>query len=129
MSPKPQIKSFLIADMVIQEQGTYKWSAIGIFDRIYSKNFPCVHANMALYVKLADALGDYDVRVEFCDANMQKLSVFQGVKINVADKLSAPECGIQTKNLIIPRPGKYTFDLYCNDQHCGSLPLFVEQLK
>jgi hypothetical protein len=65
MPTKPEIITFLIADNVMQERGSNKWSAIGIFDRIYSSKFPCLHANMALYVKLADAEGEYDIRVEF----------------------------------------------------------------
>ena len=126
---KPNIISFLIADNVIQEKGSNKWSAIGIFDRIYAKNFPCIHFSTALYVKLSDAEGEYNIRVEFTDSNMKKLAIFEGIKLKVTSKLEQPDFGIQTRNLFIPKPGKYTFDLYFNDQFCTGFPLIVEQLR
>ncbi len=129
MSLKPHIISFLIADSVIQEKGSNKWSAIGIFDRISADRFPCMHASMALYIKLTDAEGEYNLRVEFTDSDARKLGVFEGIKLKVASKLATPDFGIQTKNLFIPKPGKYNFDLYFNDQHCQSFPLIVEARK
>lgn len=129
MPSKPNIISFLIADSVIQEKHSNKWSAIGIFDRIYASKFPCMHANMALYIKLCDAEGDYKIRVEFSDSNARKLGVFEGINLKVGSKLATPDFGIQTRNLFIPKPGKYSFDLYFNDQHCGAFPLNVEESK
>ena len=129
MLPKPNVISFLIADTVIEEKGSNKWSAIGIFDRIYADSFPVIHFNMALYVKLSDAEGDYDVRIEFTDSSARKLGIFEGVKLKVSSKLLQPDFGIQTRNLFIPKPDKYNFDLYFNDQLCQSFPLIVEQRK
>lgn len=126
MPPKPNVISFLIADNVMQEKGSNKWSAIGIFDHIYAEKFPCVHINTALYVKLSDAEGDYDIRVEFTDSSARKLGVFEGVKLQVVSRLAQPDFGIQTRNLFIPKPDKYNFDLYFNDQLCQSFPLIVE---
>lgn len=80
---KPHILSFLIADKVIQEKHSNKWSAIGIFDRVYVQKFPCMHATLALYVKLSDAEGKYAIRVEFSDAEGTKLGVFENVELQV----------------------------------------------
>ena len=129
MSPsKPKIITFLIADSVIQEKGSNKWSVIGIFDRIFASKFPTLHNNMALYMRLSDAEGEYDIRIEFVDSEGKKLSVFEGIKLKVGSKLNHPDFGIRTQNLIIPKPGKYHFDLYFNDQLCESCPLIVEEI-
>lgn len=125
----PVIKSFLIADMVIQEQRTNKWSAIGIFDRIYAANFPFRYHRLALYIRLTDAEGKYRIRVEFCDENDRKLALFEGIELAVPSRLVSVDFGIQTRDLPIPKPGKYNFDLYFNDQQAGSLPLQVEQIQ
>ena len=127
MLPRPNVISFLIADTVIQEKGSNKWSAIGIFDRIYADTFPYIHVNMALYIRLSDAEGDYDIRIEFTDSNERKLEVFEGMKLTVNSKLALPDFGIQTRNLVIPKPDKYKFDLYFNNQFCESFPFIVEQ--
>lgn len=129
MTPKPEILTFLIADQVIQEKGTNKWSAIGIFDHIYSDQFPLVHQNLGLYVRLTEANGDYKIRIELVDSNNHKLGIFEGINLKIDSPLLAFDFGIQTRNLHIPKPDKYHFDLYFNDQLCKSLPLFVSQAK
>ena len=127
--PKPAFISFLIADTVIQEKVTNKWSVIGIFDRIYSNSFPCIHPNLGLYIRITDASGKYKIRVEFSDENNNTLSQFEGIELEVANRLATPGFGIQTRNLPIPKPGNYSFDLYFNDDYFKSLPLNVIQSK
>lgn len=127
MPSKPKIITFLIADNIIQEKGSNKWSAIGIFDRIYAVKFPYLHANMALYIKLFDAEGEYNIRVEFVDSEGKKMAIFKGIKLKVRSKLDHPDFGIRAQNLMIPKPGKYHFDLYFNDDYCESYPLMVEE--
>lgn len=127
MTPKPEIITFLIADQVIQEKGTHKWSAIGIFDHIVTDKFPLVHASLGLYVKLTEAEGDYKIRIELTDAATNKLGVFEGINLKMESRLASFDFGIQTRHLHLPQPGKYHFDLYFNDQLCKSLPLIVSQ--
>lgn|SRR3989338_2753726 len=127
MPSKPKIITFLIADNVMQEKGSNKWSAIGIFDRIHASKFPTLHTNMALYMKLSDAEGEYDIRIEFVDSDGRKLSIFEGIKLRVGSKLNHPDFGIRAQNLMIPKPGKYHFDLYFNNELCESYPLIAEE--
>src|SRR5574337_2043536 len=130
MSPvKPEIISFLIADMAIQEKVTNKWSAIGIFDRIRAASFPYVHPGLALYIRLADAEGDYDIRVEFCDDNDHILAVFEGITLSILSRLHHPDLGIKTVNLLIPQPGKYYFKLYFNGSFAKGFQLDVEEIS
>lgn len=129
MSPvKPEIVSFLIADMLIQEKGTNKWSAIGIFDRIRAAGFPYVHPGLSLYIRLADAEGNYDVRVEFCDNNDHILAMFDGITLSVHSRLHQPDIAIKTANLPIPKPGKYYFKLYFNKAFVKGFQLHVEEV-
>lgn len=128
MPVKPEVKSFLIADMVIQEKGTNKWSAIGLFDRIAAVKFPCLHPSLGIYVRLSDAEGEYAVRVELADSRGQKLAVFEGLKIKVASRLDSLDLGIRTRNLPLPQPGRYDFNLYCNDEFVKNFPLVVTRI-
>lgn len=129
MSPvKPEIVSFLIADMLIQEKGTNKWSAIGIFDRIRAAGFPYIHPGLSLYFRLADAEGNYDVRVEFCDNNDHILALFEGITLSIHSRLHQPDMAIKTANLPIPTPGKYYFKLYFNGAFAKGFQLHVEEV-
>ncbi len=126
---KPNIISFLIADMVIQEKVTNKWSAIGIFDRIISPNFPYIHPSLSLYLRLSDAEGDYTIRVEFCDNEDRRLALFEGIKVSIVSRLDCVDFGIKTNGLPIPKPGNYRFNLYFNEEFAESFPLKVEQYQ
>lgn len=128
MQVKPIVKAFLIADKVMREEGTKKWSVIGIFDRISSKNFPCIHPSLALYIRLSNAEGEYNVKIEFCEIDGKVLSLFEG-KLKVGSRLATPEIGIQTYNLPLPKPGRYLFKLYLNDEFIQDFPIDVVQIK
>lgn len=130
MPPTPVVKSFLVADGVIQDRATGKWSVIGIFDRIFAPQFPCVHPMVAIYVKLADALGRYTVRVEFRDAEEDRcVSAFEGIDLEVKDRLQGVEFGISTHGLPLQKPGRYLFQLFLNEEYCASSPLTVVRVE
>lgn len=121
----PSIESFLIADKVIQEKNTNKWSIIGIFDKIYTGSFPCIHSSLSLYIRLSGGWGKYKIKIEFCDDQDRVLGLFEGIEIDVKDKLAFPGFGINTTRLQIPQPGKYWFKLYFNDEFLEQFPIQV----
>jgi len=126
---KPSITSFLMADQVIREAGTNKWSAIGIFSKMMCPVFPSMYPSMAMYFRLENVqVGDYEIKIEFSDGNGNILATFEGIKLTVNDRLSPVEIGIQTRLLPLPAPGKYDFRLYFNQEFVQSLPLSVEKL-
>ena len=45
------------------------------------------HSRVALYFKVADAEGDYTIKIDFCDANGKKLALFEGLKLHVTSRL------------------------------------------
>ena len=129
MAAPPIISSFLIADAVIQDRLTGKWSVIGVFDKIYGPSFPCVHPNLALYVKFADAQGRYRVRVEFRNAEDKIVSTFERIEFEVKDRLQSGDFGVSTHGLPLEKTGRYQFQLYLNDEFAASAPLDVQKLE
>ncbi len=125
MSALPVVKAFLVADGVIQDRGTGKWSVIGVFDQIYAATFPCFHPIVAIYVKLTDALGRYQVRVEFRDADDAVASTFEGIEFEVTDRTKAVEFGVTTQHLPLKKPGRYEFQLYLNGEWAAAVTLDV----
>jgi hypothetical protein len=129
MPPTPNVKAFLIADAVIQDRATGKWSVVGIFDRIFAPQFPCVHPSLAMYVKLSDAVGRYRVRVEFRDGDDKVVSGFEGIDLEVKDQLQSVDFGIPTHGLPLEKPGRYQFQLYFNGEYVTAAPLDVQKLE
>jgi len=113
MSSSPEVKSFLLADNVFQDaQG--KWCIIGAFDRIVAAKFPCKHPALGLFFKVADAVGEFDVSVEFHDSAGRKLSQIEGLRVRIPDRLSEPGFGLTAYDLPIPKAGTYYVRLFFN---------------
>lgn len=128
MARPPIVKSFIIADTVIQDRLTGKWSIIGVFDRVMAPSFPVVHPTVALYLRLSDAQGRYRMRVEFRDASDRRVGLFEGIEIEVKDPAQAIEVGLPTHMLPLEKPGKYQFQLFINDEFASSAELTVIQV-
>lgn len=129
MPTPPIVKSFLIADTVLQDRATGKWSVVGIFDRIFAPVFPCTHPTLAIYVKLSDAQGRYLVRVEFRDADDNRVSAIEGINLEVSSRLAQVEFGVPAQGLPLKVPGSYQFQLYLNDVYAASAPLEVSKVE
>jgi hypothetical protein len=85
-----------------------------------------VHPVVAIYVKLADALGRYKVRVDFREAEEDRcVSAFEGIDLEVKDRLQGIEFGISTHGLPLQKPGRYLFQLFLNEEYSASSPLTV----
>lgn len=123
MPRPPVIKSFLIADQVLQDRLTGKWSVIGIFDRVLAPKYPVMHPTVAIYLKLGDAQGRYRMRVEFRDADDRRVGAFEGVELDVTERTGDVEVGLPTHMLPVEKPGRYQFQLYINDEYAASAEL------
>ena len=123
MSRTPELKSFLVADRVMQEKGTDKWSIIGVFDRIWGRQFPMIHASLGLFVKVADVEGTHPIRIEFRDSEDRVLATFKGMEVSIQGAPQLVAFGIQTHSLPLPNAGKYHFMLYFGDQLVAIIPI------
>jgi hypothetical protein len=129
MSAAPTVKAFLIADAVIQDRLTRKWTIVNVFDQIFAPQFPCVHPSMALYVKLGDARGRYAVRVELRDADDAVLSKIEGLVVEAAGPTHAAEFGVTAQGLPLKAPGRCQFQLYLNDEYAAAASLDIVQFQ
>jgi hypothetical protein len=129
MARSPVLKSFLIADAVIQDRASGKWSVVGIFDRVLAPSFPTVHPVVAIYLKMADVEGKHRLRVEFRDSEDRCVGRFEGVEVEVKEGSQTVELGLPTQMLPLTMPGRYQFQLFVDDEYAGSADLTAAQIK
>src|SRR5438094_8144169 len=128
MARPPVVKSFLIADTVIQDRMTGKWSVIGVFDRVMAPAFTVFHP-LALYLKRGDMEVRYRIKVEFRDAADRRVAMIEGSPIDVTVPAQTIEVGFHAPPLQLEKPGKYQFQLYVNDDFVASASLDVVQIQ
>ena len=129
MGRTPELKSFLVADRVLQEKGSDKWSIIGVFDKIWGRTFPMVHGSLGIFAKVADVEGTHQVRIELRDDEDRCLADFKGMQVSVQGPPQVISFGIQTQHLPIPRPGKYHFSLWFGSTLVALIPIEAVQAK
>jgi len=124
-APIPSVVAMLICDQVINEEGTNKKSLIGVFESFSSPIFPVLMPRLAVYVKLADALGDYLFKLRLVNLKDESLVAEIGIEAKIADSTSHSELALNFGNLPIPVEGKYEFQLYAGDEYLHRITMFA----
>ncbi|MBI4570095.1 MAG: hypothetical protein HY719_17020, partial [Planctomycetes bacterium] len=124
MTRQLEIKSFLIADYVTQDHSG-KHIIVGVFDRIFSVEFPAQHNPAGIFFQFTDAEGEYQVKVQFVELQSKSSEatpegecvLFElGTTIACDDPLSVGQVGLMIPGdgLPLPTEGAYEFRLYSN---------------
>jgi hypothetical protein len=114
--PHPSLNAMLLCDQTIREHGTGKISLIGVFENITSVHFPVVHRALAVYAKLADAEGDYTIRLELVRLDDGQVVTGGKLQASFPDRISPGELVFALEDLGLERPGRYEFRLYANER-------------
>jgi hypothetical protein len=126
---------FLVADYAnITREG--KLNVMGIFNDIYSFNFPARHSSMHLVCKLGAELGEYGQTRDFTvklldDDGNQIMDVSGQFQIPKGERGRKPEVNIilELKDVVFPKSGSYQFVILVDRDHKGELSLYVNQLE
>jgi hypothetical protein len=127
VGPHPSLNAMLLCDHTIREQGTGKVSLIGVFESITSGRFPVVHRALSVYAKLADAEGEYAIRLELVRLDDSQVVAQGTLRASFADRMTPGELIFALENLGLERAGRYEFRLYANDRFVAGKSFTVLQ--
>ena len=128
--PAPQLLAMLFCDHVLREHGSLKYSVLGIFDHINCRKFPTEHPRLWVYVRVTDAQGKYDFRLDFVNLKDEAI-LGQGFanNIQIKDRMNAHEIVFQISPLPLPEEGRYEFRLYANGVFIDNQSLVAVALR
>jgi hypothetical protein len=124
--PIPFLIAALVCDTAVSDPSTGKKSLIGIFDRINAIKFP-VKRRMSLYLKVTDAEGDYDTEVRYTQMSTGKVLAQARGKLRAPDKRASLDLLIKFPPLLIPKEGRYEFQLWANSVFLGTTSIDAVQ--
>ena len=124
----PITQTFILCDQVITDEATKKKTLIGVFDRIWVSNFPAKHSPAALYIRLFDAQGDCDIRVDYVRVDNQTVLGQVTGKMQSGKRHTTVELAIALPPIDIPAPGEYEFRLWINELYSHRVRFVAEQL-
>ncbi len=125
----PITETLLLCDQVITDETTKKKTLVGVFDRIWVSKFPAKHAPAALYIRLFDAQGDCDIRVEYVKVDEDKVLGQVTGTLQSSKRHTTVELGIPLPPIDIPTPGMYEFRLYLNGRYAHKVRFIAEQMS
>jgi len=124
-----KIELFTFCDFAQENSG--KLTIVGTFDTIVSRNFPCVHPQLSVVIRLRFDLWEFSnhhFRIETRDLNGEM--VIKPIKGNVEVKgvgnaTAVSHLVFTISNLQFKSSGVINFTLYIDDKELTSIPLYL----
>jgi hypothetical protein len=126
-----KIELFTFCDFA-QENGG-KLTIVGTFDTIISRNFPCVHPQLAVVIRLRFDLWEFsnhnfrietrDLQGEMCIEPIRGAMEVKGV----GNATAVSHLVFTISNLHFRNSGVVNFVLYIDDKELSSLPLYIRK--
>ena len=129
-TPHPIVKAFLICDQVIHDAQSGKKTLVGVFHELRAEQFPAVHPVLWIYANLTDARGKYAFEIRFFDVERNTV-LGQGTppEIRIPGPLQTTELSAQLRNIALPGPGTYEFQLLVNGDLIATKAIRVSLVK
>jgi hypothetical protein len=115
-----------------QENGG-KLTIVGTFDTIVSKNFPCIHPQLSVVIRMRFDLWEFanhSFRIETRDLNgeMSMEAISGNVDVRgVGNATAVSHLVFTISNLQFRSSGVVTFVLYMDDREIISVPLYIRK--
>lgn len=115
----PVLVAALVCDVAVADPSTGKKNLIGIFDRIHVGEFPTKRP-MSLYMKVTDAEGYYKTEVRYVQVGSGQVLAQAKGELHSTNRLASADLYIQFPPLLIPKEGRYEFQLWANSMFLGA---------
>ena len=126
-----KIELFTFCDFAQENSG--KLTIVGTFDTIISRNFPCVHPQLSVVIRLRFDMWEFSnhsFRIETRDleGEMNMEAITGNVDVMGAGNTTAvSHLVFSISNLQIKNPGVVNFVLFIDDKEAGYIPLYIRQ--
>jgi hypothetical protein len=126
-----KIELFTFCDFA-QENGG-KLTVVGTFDTIISRNFPCVHPQLSVVIRIRFDLWEFaahtfriETRCLDGEVTMEPISGSLDVR-GVGNSTAVSHLVFTIGNLRFKNPSVVNFTLYLDDKEASSIPLYVRK--
>ena len=128
-----EIEIFTLCDFA--QDNNSKLTVVGTFDSIHSKQFPFSYGNFSVACRLRFAdkeTGAHDMRLRFIDAKGKEIIKPVEAQMNIQEarngQYSTVNLVFNFNQLKFEKAGRYSFELYIDDEWRSGLPLFLNQV-
>lgn len=123
--PTPVPIAFLSCDQILVDSGTGKKTIVGVFDRIWVRQFPARHGPVWLYVRVIDCEGQYPIRIEYVQVSNQTILGSAEGTTTSKDRHLYTDFVLQLPVIALPERGEYEFRLWMSNRFISSTRLTI----
>ena len=126
-----KIELFTFCDFAQENSG--KLTVVGTFDTIISRNFPCVHPQLSVVIRIRFDIWEFsghNFRIETRDLNgeMTMEAIMGKVEVKgIGNATAVSHLVFTISNLHFKEAGMVNFVLFINDKETGSIPLYIRK--
>jgi len=124
-----KIELFTFCDFAQENSG--KLTIVGTFDTIVSRNFPCVHSQLSVVIRLRFDLWEFSnhhfrIETKDLDGDMVIKPIKGNVEVKgVGNATAVSHLVFSISNIHFKSSGVITFTLYIDDRETASIPLYL----
>ena len=124
-----KIELFTFCDFAQENSG--KLTVVGTFDTIVSRNFPCIHPQLSVVIRLRFDLWEFsnhEFRIETRDLNGEMMikPIEGGLEVKgVGNATAVSHLVFTISNVQFKNPGVINFTLYIDNKELSSIPLYL----
>ncbi len=127
MNEIPMGLALLVCDTIIQEKQTNKRSLIGLFDRLYTKNLPCVHPSLSIFVSLTSGRGNYDCEVVCRHQETDTNAIAVKGKVAFRDPMQVVDLVFNVQGVCFRNTGEYWLEFRIDNVPVMMRRIFIIQ--
>lgn len=107
---EPYVSAMVLADVVICDVFSDKWSLVGIFSKAWAHKFPVIIPRICCYACLSDVSGEINPSFRILDPDLNVVRQCP-VPTLTARREDEQEIGCVFPEVLMARPGRYSVEL------------------
>jgi hypothetical protein len=119
----PMGLALLLCDTIIEDKVTGKKTLVGLFDRIQSGRFPCVHPTMTIFVSITGGRGSYPCEVVCRHQDNDTVSFSAKGQVSLPDPRTVVDLVFRMNGVRFAKPGAYWLHFKVED-----VPIMMRQI-
>ncbi|HET6882542.1 MAG TPA: hypothetical protein VFI31_20415 [Pirellulales bacterium] len=114
--PLPHCNAFLLCEEVTENNVTGAVCLMNLVEVVLLSEFPGSWGPFVLFLQLYDGIGRYGVRVELHDLTDDRVAKAGFYEVDFPNRLDKMDLAIPIEAMRLPRPGRYKWVVYLNDE-------------
>ena len=106
----------IICDNAIIAEGTKSLYILGIFDSVFTKNFPAIHGKLVVVVNAEGDVGDYPIKIKIKNKNSGNLIAEVPGSLKIAGEGRRAQFMGSIINMAIREEGEHLVEVYINNE-------------